>query len=70
MTLSGTGLFFPFNKSRKMRYKLGTQRMVRMTKKYGEGEPIIMKTPDSSSGIYVTASAEAELCTIAKKTGR
>ena len=33
--------------------------MVRIPKKDGEGEPILMN-PYSSTGIYVTASVEAE----------
>ena len=39
--------------------EIKTRRMVRMPKKNGEGGPIRM-SPDSSSGIYVTESVEAE----------
>ena len=39
--------------------EIKTRRMVRISKKDGEGEPIRM-SPDSSSGIYVTESVEAE----------
>ena len=39
--------------------EISTRIMIRIPKKYGEGEHIIMNT-DSSAVIYVTASVEAE----------
>ena len=39
--------------------------MAMIPKKYGELEPIRIN-PDSSAGIYVTASVEAECCMISQ----
>ena len=39
--------------------EISTRIMIRIPKKYGEGDHLIMNT-DSSAVIYVTASVEAE----------
>ena len=49
----------PLQQIKETDMKIRTRRMVRIPKKDGEGQPRRMKN-DSSSGIYVTASVEAE----------
>ena len=59
----------PLQQIKEIEMEIWTRRMVIILRKYGEGE-LSRINPDSSSGNYVTASVEAEFCTIAKKTGR